>query len=38
MHSAIAVSEGWPPAGGAGMPQGRFRGLRSGRGGDKMPF
>jgi hypothetical protein len=29
---------GWPPAGHAGMTQGRFRGLRSGKVGPKMPF
>ena len=26
--AASAASEGWPPADDAGMPQGRFRGLR----------
>jgi hypothetical protein len=31
--AAIATSEGWPPVGDAGRPQGRFPGLRSGRGG-----
>ena len=33
-----AASEGWRPAGAAGMPQGRFRGLCSGRAGDTMFF
>jgi hypothetical protein len=32
------VSEGWPPAGGAGMPKGGGRGLRSGRASTKMAF
>jgi hypothetical protein len=36
--SLIAAGEGWQAAGDAGMPQGHFQGLRTGRGGAKMPF
>jgi hypothetical protein len=37
-RSHRAGGEGWPPAGDAGMPQGRFRGVRSRGASDKMAF
>jgi hypothetical protein len=38
LASANTQGERWPPTGDAGMPQGRFPGLQSGRGGTKMAF